>query len=131
MFEGVLSSLSDPALNDLGQLAFVADIDLQDGGSTVDQFGLFFYDDLLGLTSVARTGDAFDGSTITDLRFTSGFSLQDEGSGLNDLGQVAYAYSLADGRSGVAVWTIPEPGVAMTGLALLSLATLRRRAASA
>ena len=131
MLEGVLSRLFNPALNDVGQLAFVANIDLQDGGSTLDEGGLFFYDDLLGLTSVARTGDAFDGSTITGLSFSSGSIQQDEGGGLNNLGQVAYDYDLADGRRGVAVWSIPEPGVAMTGLALLSLATLRRRAASA
>ena len=126
--EGVLLNLFfAPALNDLGQLAFLGDIDLQDGGSTSDEFGLFFYDDLLGLTSVARTGDAFDGSTIIDLSFSSGFNQQDEGSGLNNLGQVAYSYTLADGREGVAVWAVPEPVSAIGGLGMLSLVALRRR----
>ena len=68
---------------------------------------------------------------MVDPFFSLGFIRRDEGSGLNNLGQVAYAYTLADGRQGVAVWTpIPEPGVVMTGLALLSLAALRRRASS-
>jgi hypothetical protein len=130
MLEGVLVDFAEPAINDLDQLAFVGRIDLQDGGFTDDEEGLFFYDDLHGLTSVARTGDAFDGSTITGFSFTPGFTLQDEGSGLNNLGQVAYAYTLSDGRRGVAIWTIPEPGVAMTGLSLLTLATLRCRSAT-
>ena len=34
---------------------------------------------------------------------------RDEAMGMNDLGQVAYVFRLADGRSGIAVWQIPEP----------------------
>ncbi|MEM7807808.1 MAG: choice-of-anchor tandem repeat NxxGxxAF-containing protein, partial [Planctomycetota bacterium] len=107
--EGVLSFLFfPPVMNTLGQVALLADVDLQDGGSTFDERGLFLYDDLLGLTSVARTGDAFDGSTITELFFFSGnaFSGEDQRSGLNDFGQVAYGYSLADGRRGIAITTL-------------------------
>ena len=126
MLDGVLSNLFVPALNDLGQLAFLGDIDLQDGGPTDDELGLFFHDDLLGLTSVARTGESFDGSTITGLTFSPGGIQQDEGSGPNNLGQVAYGYTLADGRTGVAVWSIPEPSAAGS-LGLLSAFALRRR----
>ncbi|MEM7809619.1 MAG: choice-of-anchor tandem repeat NxxGxxAF-containing protein [Planctomycetota bacterium] len=103
--EGVFSFVSNPALNDLGQVAAYAEIDTQDGDSTGEQTVLF-YDPNLGLRSVARTGDRLDGSTITDLLFSAGTFTSKEGSGLNNLGQVAYAYTLADGRRGVAIATI-------------------------
>ena len=120
--DGVLSAfVSRLALNEEGQVAFLADIDLGDGGSINDERGLFFHDDQLGLISVIRTGDAFGGSTIKN------FLVSTDGDLLNASGQVAYAYTLDDGREGVAIWTVPEP--AATGLlGLASLALLLRRA---
>ncbi|MEM1012439.1 MAG: choice-of-anchor tandem repeat NxxGxxAF-containing protein [Planctomycetota bacterium] len=106
MFRGVLVDLFEPASNNLGQLVFLADIDLQDGGIPFDERGLFFYDDALGLTSIARKGDAFDGSTITDFGIFEGGARANAGSDVNDFGQVAYSYSLADGRQGVAITTL-------------------------
>lgn len=44
---------------------------------------------------------------------------------LNDFGQVVYQFSLADGRSGIALYTIPEP--ASLTLLALGFAALSRR----
>ncbi len=112
---GSFSGFADPpALNDAGQAAFFGVLT-----GTSDDRGLFFYDDGLGLIQVARKGDALLGSTITALDFSNGNVLGDERNGLNELGQVAYQFGLADGRSGIAIWTIPEP----TALALIALAS--------
>ncbi|MEM6394215.1 MAG: PEP-CTERM sorting domain-containing protein [Planctomycetota bacterium] len=112
------------ALNNAGQAAFLGDLTGTIGGST-DDLGLYLFDDGLGLIQIAREGNSFLGSTITELSFAPGFSIQDEGSGLNDLGQVAYQFTLADGRSGIALYTIPEP--ASLTLLALGVAALTRR----
>ncbi|MEM1213175.1 MAG: choice-of-anchor tandem repeat NxxGxxAF-containing protein, partial [Planctomycetota bacterium] len=121
---GSFLSFNTPALNDAGQAVFRGRLTGTAGGSSDDR-GLYFYDDLLGLIQIAREGDPFLGSTLTNLSFIPGSTLQDEGSGLNELGQVAYSFSLADGRQGIALYTIPEPA----SLALLALgaAALTRR----
>ncbi len=116
---------ADIALNDAGQAAFTAFLTDTSGGSA-DDLGIYLYDDGLGLLQVAREGDAFLGSMITELFFSPGFSQQDEGSGLNNLGQVAYSYRLADGRSGVAIWSIPEPASAAWLLAAFGRLARRR-----
>ena len=114
-----------PALNEAGQAVFFANL----GGSDVtsrNDLGLYLYDDSLGLLTVAREGDSFLGSTISDLAFTSGSTLASQRSGLNDLGQVAYLYTLADGNRGIAIFSVPEPSsLALLGLG--GLALLRRR----
>lgn len=112
------------ALNNAGQAAFLGDLTGTVGGSS-DDLGLYLFDDGLGLIQIAREGDPFLGSTITELSFAPGFSVQDEGSGFNDLGQVAYQFTLADGRSGIALYTIPEP--ASLTLLALGVAALTRR----
>ena len=123
--EGILFDLPlEVALNNRGQVAFSTD------DAFGDAFGIFLFDDAFGLVAVVRVGDAFDGSTVADLRFSPGLQFQEEGSGLNNLGQVAYGYTLNDGRSGVAIWTlIPEPTVATVfyGLSLAALQRPRRR----
>lgn len=129
-FEGSFLILDEPILNDLGQIAFLAEIDLQDIGNPFGQFGIFFHDDALGLLSVARAGDALDGSTINSLYLSNGLRQPSGSVGLNNLGQVAYSYTLTDGRSGVAIWSstpVPEPtSLALIGLTGMTL--LRRRA---
>lgn len=104
---------SAPALNEAGQVAFLATLSGTSSG-TADDSGLFLFDDVLGLLQVSREGDALLGSTITTLAFISNAGTNgDERSGLNELGQVAYQFSLADGRSGIAVGGVSlEPPLA-------------------
>jgi hypothetical protein len=52
---------------------------------------------------VAREGDALLGSTITAVNISSTFPNVDGLSGLNKWGQVAFDFTLADGRRGVAI----------------------------
>ena len=123
--EGAFTSVTAETINAAGQVFFQGFFDA-DGNGTTDGRGLFLYDESLGLVSAAREGDGFLGSTITRLRAAG--ARAEEGSGFNDFGQIAYAYELADGREGVAIWTpalIPEP--ASAALALLSPLALRRR----
>ena len=54
-------------------------------------------------------GDTYLGSTVTDLDF--GGSIYDDFSGLNDVGQVAYSFRLADDRRGIALAGQPLPVV--------------------
>ncbi len=52
-----------------------------------------------------KTGNLLFGSTVTDVRLSK--------QALNDAGQLAFSYTLADGRNGIAVAnTVPEPGSA-------------------
>lgn len=101
-----------PAFNNHGQLAFLGTLEETQGGNTDNQ-GLFFFDDALGLLQVARAGDELLGSMIIYLQFSGGY-LGGKRSGFNDGGDVAFSFGLADGRYGVAVWSVvPEPGRGM------------------
>lgn len=103
---GAFSSFEDPALNSSGQIAFLATLTGTAGGSA-DDSGLYLFDDTLGLIRVAREGDALLGSTITQLAFNDGNELDDnKPGGLNDSAQVAYRFILADGRAGIALWSL-------------------------
>jgi hypothetical protein len=95
-------------LNEAGGAALLTNVAVPDGDNIDFQRGLFYYDPLTGLRNVARVGDEFDGSTISRLELVFSESGRRLHNALNDLGQVAYTYGLADGRAGVAIWT-PEP----------------------
>jgi hypothetical protein len=119
---GQFAGFSNLALNDAGQVAFEAGLTGTSGGANDNQ-GLFLFDNASGLLALARTGDPLLGSTITSLSLTDATPrLDDAISSLNEQGQVAYAFVLADGRQGVAIVTIPEPAalglLAPGGLAL-------------
>ena len=69
--------------------------------------GLFRYDAAGGLVQIARTGDAFAESTIQGLSYAGTVYTVTQSSdttygGLNESGQVAFAFSLANGNSGIA-----------------------------
>jgi hypothetical protein len=63
------------------------------------------------LQQIIRTGDVLAGSTITNLFYwgtveNQTFQSPDTSlTGLNSLGQVAFAYDLANGQRGIAIWS--------------------------
>jgi len=107
---GSFTSLRDPAFNEQGQLAFAAFVAPGD-------LGLYFFDDLLGLTKVISEGDAFLGSTVSDLFVnTRNSPTGNQRDWLNDFGQVAFQFELADGREGIAIWTPPRISITATSI---------------
>jgi hypothetical protein len=118
-FSGFLSTINySAALNNAGQVALLASLTGTSGGATDDR-GIYFFDDVLGLLPVAREGNSFLGSSITQLSFN--MLASDEHNGFNERGHVAFQFELADGRSGIAIWSVPEPGTALLALGGLSL----------
>jgi hypothetical protein len=52
--------------------------------------------------------------------------------GLNDRGEIAFAYRLSDGRIGIAIATVPEPStLGLLAVAVLPLRRYRARASLA
>ncbi|MEP0758833.1 choice-of-anchor tandem repeat NxxGxxAF-containing protein [Coleofasciculus sp. FACHB-T130] len=107
--------LGVPSINDVGTIAFFAELDA--GGT-----GIFTGADPLK-DKVISTGDTLFGSTVTSLSFSR--------EGLNNAGQVAFLASLADGTMGIfradpgvssePPKDVPEPA---SGLGLLALGAL-------
>ena len=102
---------NQPSINASGTVAFVAGLDA--GGS-----GLFLGDGIHTI-EVIGSGDMLFGSTVT------GFAISP--TSLNDSGQVAFAYGLADGTTGIAIANpVPEPSASLL-LALSFGLSLARR----
>ncbi len=63
-----------------------------------------------GLQTILQTGENFEGSTVSELGFTGTHFLLNRSpdtsfDGLNNSGQVAFAFSLSNNRHGLAVWS--------------------------
>src|SRR5262249_3735287 len=110
-------------MNDFGQVAFGSFV----GGSSFNDFAIFFYDDSVGLVQVARYGDSLLGSTVKSLNLATGASKADTPGGaagrpfspLNNRGEIASSFALTDGRAGVAVWTPPpSPELRFTSISV-------------
>lgn len=98
--DGLLSykNFLGTAINDLGQVAFEADLQ--------DSFGRFVGDGLYigdgdNLIEVVRSGQPLAGSTVDRLYFR-------EEDGINSSGQVSYSATLVDGREGLFLFTPPS-----------------------
>jgi hypothetical protein len=98
-----------PAINDLGVVAGLV------AGNGPERLALFQGGVEGTLISV---GQAFDGSVITGLNFSP--------EGFNNLNQLAFQATLADGRTVNVISQLPEPGAAGV-LLLVGAATLARR----
>jgi hypothetical protein len=116
-------------VNDLGQTAFVADLDGLSGR------GLFLVDPGEPPQLVAR-GEGWLQLTPGDMRQVSGLNVslesadflsERERGALNDAGELVFSLSFYDGTSGLFVARVPEPGGAALCLgALLTLGGLCR-----
>jgi len=131
------------AINDHGQVAFVARIDEDPNRSGLENRGLFLYSDG-DVIEIVRLGDPFAGGTLTDFEFSgtssNGFLTNDH-DGLNNNGQVAFWYEVelpivADGGiatqaetvvTGLAIGVVPEPTSVTILLTMLAGAMMRRR----
>ncbi|MEM1011784.1 MAG: choice-of-anchor tandem repeat NxxGxxAF-containing protein [Planctomycetota bacterium] len=95
------------SINDAGQVAFTGTL-LDTAGGDADDVAIYFFDDRLGLLTVAREGDTFNGDTLTFLLTETGqFGGGDNGDAFNEHGQIAFLYATAS-SGGVAVWTPPS-----------------------
>lgn len=103
------------ALDESGRVAFMAELSDSPNGPLAER-GLFLYSAQSGLQQVVGKGDSLAGSTVLSMNFTgtfytlagpsSSYQPPDEHfSGLNNLGQLAFSFSLASGESGVALWS--------------------------
>jgi hypothetical protein len=110
---GIFSNLHQNTfcLNDSGQVAFTAGLDVDlSNNTTIEEHGIFLFNGTQ-LLQVARENDSFLGSTITALRLAGtvqsnfGGVAPAERSGLNEAGQVAFGFTLKDGREGIAIWS--------------------------
>jgi hypothetical protein len=109
--KGPYANFFEVLLNERGTIVFTASID---GART----GIFTGPDLVS-DKVIAIGDPLFGSTL------GGFSLVE--GGLNDGDQLTFVYFLNNGEQGIAVTTVPEPGVLLAGGLLITCIALRRR----
>ena len=104
-------NFNQPSINNSGLVAFYAGLDA--GG-----YGVFTGDGI-DTNKVIGTGDALFGSTVT------GFAISP--TSLNASGQVAFAYGLTNGTTGIAVANpVPEPSSFLLVAFSLGLGLLRR-----
>ena len=101
------------SINDAGMVAFNAALDIGGGGVFVGD-GIF-------TNKVIGAGDPLFGSTVIGAGVSP--------TSLNNNGQVAFAYTLANGTTGIAIANpVPEPSTAaLLGAAMAALGFSRRR----
>ena len=88
-------NFGQPSINGSGSVAFVAGLDAGGGG--------LYTGDGAATSEVIGSGDPLFGSIITALTISP--------TSLNDAGQVAFYYELANGTTGIAIANpVPEPG---------------------
>jgi hypothetical protein len=94
-----------PLFNNNGQVAFRSTL-ADTASGAAGEHAIFFYDDALGLIEIARTGTPLLGSTVVDIGLRqSNLADSHEEVGFNNAGQIAFRFTLADDREGVAIWS--------------------------
>lgn len=127
------SFLFTPSLNDVGQLAFFADL-IGTGVDSTNDTGIWATDTNGVLSLIVREGDSLNVNNdplINDLRIVS--SLSAVSTAFNDRGQLAFSATFTDGSSGVFIANtagratfVPEPTtVSMLMIISLGLALVR------
>lgn len=109
---GAYKNLGFPDINNLGEVAFFADL---------DDFGTGVFNGADPVTNkIVRSGDAIFGGTVRQIEFYRGF---------NNAGQVAFKYSLTSGVSGIAIASpVPEPSLLpLASIGTICSVALRRR----
>lgn len=129
-------SLENPAYNDAGQAAYLADL-TGTGVAAANDRALFLYDPILGSMLIAREGDAFDlgggvSRTIADQGIgfisTGEFNPSNSRTGLADHGGLVFTLQFTDGSSGVFAAAVPEPtSLVLLGFACIGVTARRRR----
>jgi hypothetical protein len=124
---GLVSEIRTPLINSAGSVAFLALFNETASGEFDDTAILYASSDG-DVRKVIREGDPFAGSTVARLTFASNYDYtRNPGTTqFNDRGQIAFWFRLADGRDGIAVWTVPEP-TGVTALAAGALLLVSRR----
>ena len=103
-------------LNNAGQVAFLGFLD--GGGFKTGGSGIYTGPDIVRDKVIAE-GDLLDGSRVTRVSFYGG---------LNNAGQIAFEYDLADGRGGIALATpVPEPKAIAVGALFMFVRGRHRR----
>jgi len=93
-------SFASRALNEAGQVAFAADLQIGTGGvDSSNDSGIWIVDPNGNSTLVAREGELLAGRTIASLDFVGNGNSQS--SGFNDLGQLAFQATFTDSASGL------------------------------
>ena len=98
---GTFNNLTDQfAIDALGRVIFTASLTGTTGGSA-DDFGIFLYDDVEGLITVAREGGTLEGATLQQaLAWLPPVPIQ--GVGFNDVSVASFSFLTTAGNTGVA-----------------------------
>ncbi|MEM8945855.1 MAG: choice-of-anchor tandem repeat NxxGxxAF-containing protein [Planctomycetota bacterium] len=94
------AAFGNAALNERGQVAFAADLQV---GGEIDQTndgGIWIIDPAGPSWLVAREGDQLAGRTVESLSFLTDED-EDRGAGFNDIGELAFRASFTNGDSGL------------------------------
>lgn len=105
---GQFSSFQNPALNNRGQVAFVASLTGTAGGSTDNQ-GIFLVDSSGAIQQVVRAGQTIAGQAVAGFNLATAIPNHGGNSVLNDNGQLAFgAGILPTGHDAVYLWSPPD-----------------------
>ncbi len=94
--------------------------------------GFYLYDPAHGVSPIIEAGELIDGVAVVDVSYGESVGIINESGlvGVNSRGQGVFTFRLEDERTGIARFTVPEPGTASLVMAFSALALTRRRRAA-